>query len=100
MLLVYIKTFFLITKNSLYTFFNHNNQVVVDFKGKSELFNLLFAKQCNLIETRINLPTQILCRTNKSLNTIHFIENDMLSVIRKLDLNKAHEHDQISICIL
>ena len=31
------------------------------------------------------------------MNTIHFTEDDILSVIRKLDPNKAHGHDQISI---
>ena len=43
----------------------HNNQFVVDFKEKSELFNPFSANQCTLIETRSNLPTQILCRPNK-----------------------------------
>ena len=28
----------------------HNNQFVVDFKEKSELFNSFFAKQCTYIE--------------------------------------------------
>ena len=45
-------------------------------------------------------PTQILSRTIKSLNTINFTENDNLSVIKKLDPNKEHGHDQISISML
>ena len=36
-------------------------------------------------------------RTNESLCTINFTEDDLLSVIRKLDRNKALGHDQISI---
>ena len=75
----------------------HNNQFVVDFKEKSELFNSFFAKQCTYIETGSNLPTHILRRTNESLNTINFTEDDILNVIRKLDPSKAHGHDQISI---
>ena len=39
-------------------------------------------------------------RYNDILNTINFTEDDMLSVIRKLDPYKAHGHDQISICVL
>ena len=65
----------------------HNNQFVVDFKEKSELFNSFFAKQCTYIETGSSLPTQLLRRTNESLNTIN--------VMRKLDPSKAHRHDQI-----
>ena len=36
-------------------------------------------------------------RTNECLNTINFTEDNILSVIRKLDPNKAHVGDQISI---
>ena len=35
-------------------------------------------------------------RTNKSLNTINFTEDDISNVMRKLDPNKAHGHDQSS----
>ena len=68
-----------------------NNQFAVDFKEKSELFNSFFAKQCTHIETGSNLPTQILCRTDESFSTINFTEDDILSIIRKLDPNKAHD---------
>ena len=78
----------------------HNNQFVVDFKEKSELFNSFFAEQCTQIESGSNLPSQILCRTNESLNIINFTEDDILSVIRKLDPNEAHAHDEISIRML
>ena len=36
-------------------------------------------------------------RTNESLNTINFTEDDILNVIRTLDPGKAHGHDQINI---
>ena len=78
----------------------HNNQFIVNFKEKSELFNSFFAKQFTYIETGSNLPTQILCRTNKPLNTINFTEDDVLSVIRKLDPGKVHGHDQINISMV
>ena len=78
----------------------HNNQFAIDFKGKSKLFNSFFAKQCTNIETRSNLPTQILRRTNKCLNTINFTKDDILRVISKLNPDKGHGHDQISISII
>ena len=55
----------------------HNNEFVADFKERSELFNPFFAKQCTLTEIRSNLPTQILCRSNKSSNTINFTKSDI-----------------------
>ena len=69
----------------------------MDFKVKSKLFNSFFAKQRTHIETGSNLPTQLLQRTNESLNTINFTEDDNLNVIRKLDTSEAQRHDQISI---
>ena len=74
----------------------HNNQFAADFKEKSKFISSFFAKQCTHIETRSNLTTQILGRTNVSLNTTNFTEDD----IRKLNPNKMHGHDQISICLL
>ena len=61
------------------------------------MFNSFFAKQCTYIETGSSLPTQLLRRTNESLNIINFTEDDILNVIRKLDPSKVHGHDQISI---
>ena len=61
------------------------------------MFNPFFAKQCTYIEAGSSLTTQLLCRTNESLNTIDFTEDDILNVIRKLDPSKAHGHDPISI---
>ena len=61
------------------------------------MFNSFFAKQCTYIETGSSLPTQLLRRTNESLNTINFTKNDILDVRRNLDSSKAHGHDQISI---
>ena len=39
-------------------------------------------------------------RTNESLNTINFTEDNILSVTRKLNPNKAQRHDQTSIRML
>ena len=61
------------------------------------ILKFYFANQCTYIETGSSLPTQLLSRTNESLNTVHFTEYDILNVIRKLDPSKAHGHDQISI---
>ena len=67
---------------------------------KTKLSNSFFAKKSPQIEARSNLPTPIMRRTNESLNTINFTQNDLLSVIRKLNPKKEHVYDQNSICIL
>ena len=61
---------------------------------------LTHSLQSTHIETGSNLPTQILRRTNESLNIINYTEDGSLTVIRKLNPNKAHGHDQISIRML
>ena len=79
---------FLIKKNLFIPPLIHN-QYVVDFKQKTSLFISFFSKQWTHIKTGSNLTTQILRRTNESLNNINFIEDDILSIIRKLDPNRA-----------
>ena len=54
----------------------------------------------NHIDTGSNSPAQISRRTNESLNTMNFTENDILNVIRKLNFNKTHGHNQINIYML
>ena len=63
----------------------HNDNFITDIREKSELFNTFFAQQCSLIENSSTLPTCIFPKTDKSLSTIYFSEED---IIRSLDPNK------------
>ena len=78
----------------------HNNKFVTDFKGKVELFNSFFAKQCSLIKNGSKRPPQLHFLTDKRLSTVKFASNDMLKIIQNLNPNKAHGHDNISIRML
>ena len=71
-----------------------------DFKEKTELFNVFFAKQCSLIEKNSSLLKKLIYLTEKRLSKIRFSEDDIPKIIQNLDTNKAHDHDQISICML
>ena len=50
-----------------------------------------------MVSNNSELPTTLTKRTHKSLSTIIFSTDDILKVIRNLNLNKAHGHDMISI---
>ena len=71
----------------------HQNKHVTDFKGKTEIFNSFFARQCNLINNSSKLPSTFLKRTDKFISSISFSSNDIARIIRDLDSNKAHGHD-------
>ena len=73
----------------------HNNAFVTDFKKKAELLNFYFANQCTLTNSNSTLLVQYL--TNKRLSSFDFSEDDIMKVIQKLDPNKAHGQDNVSI---
>ena len=78
----------------------HDNKFVTDFSKKADLFNSFFAKQYSIIENNSVLPSSINRITDKYLGNIELKEDDIKRIICKLDLNKAHGHDMISICML
>ena len=75
----------------------HNNALVTDFKKKAELFNYYFANQCTLINSNSTLPVNVQYLTDKRLPSFDLSEDDIMKVIQKLDPNKAHGQDNISI---
>ena len=78
----------------------HQGKYVTDFKKKAELFNSFFAKQCSIIQNSSKLPLTLNKKTNNSISSITFNRNDIATIIRSLDPNKAHGYDMISIRML
>ena len=78
----------------------HEGKYVTDFKKKAELFNSFFAKQCSIIQNSSKLPLTLNKKTNNSISSITFNRNDIATIIRSLDPNKAHGYDIISIPML
>ena len=77
----------------------HQDKYVTDFKKKAELFNFLFSKQCcSVIQNSSKLPLTL--SKKRSISSIIFNCNDIATIIRSLDPNKAHGHDMISIRML
>ena len=77
-----------------------NNKIVSDFTEKANLFNDFFATQCTPLSNNTILPSAIFFKTQSRLSSINFEKEDILKIIRKLNVNKAHGHDNISIRML
>ena len=77
----------------------HENCFITDFKEKAELFNSFFSNQCSLLKNCIKQPTNIRYVTDKKLCTINFTTDNIEKIIVSLNPNKAHGHDNISICM-
>ena len=78
----------------------HENKFVTNFKEKAELFNSYFPIQYSLISNSSKLPSHIQYLTDNLLSCESFSRDKIAKVIQNLDPNKAHGHDNISICLL
>ena len=77
-----------------------DNKFITDFKEKSKTFNSFFAKQCSLIANGSTLPSLFPLIKEKSPANIDFSVDDIKNIINKLDSNKVHGDDMISILML
>ena len=64
------------------------------------MFNCFFTKQYSIIDYSSELPSNICKKTDKSISTVTFTSDDIATLIQKLDSNKAHGHDILSIRML
>ena len=78
----------------------HQNRYITKYKDKTELFNNFFANQCSLIKNSSVLPSVLFKRTENVIYSIDFGWDYIAKIIQKLDPNKAHGHDMISIRML
>ena len=78
----------------------HNDKFVSDIKKKCDLFNSYFADQCTPLVNDSKLPSVLTVHTESLLESFHFSADHIGDIIKKLDPNKAHGHDMISIRML
>ena len=83
----------------------HENHFIMDFKEmdfkeNAELLNSFFSKPCSLITNNSKLPTSSSYLTDKSLPTITFSAEDIRKIIRSINPNKAHGHDNLNTRML
>ena len=77
-----------------------DNKLVTDFLDKANLFNNFFSKQCTPISNDSTNPVNISSETRDKLSSTEFCIDDIVKIIRSLNQNKAHDHDEISVHII
>ena len=77
-----------------------NDQIVTNFNEKANNFNKYFSNQCSVIDNSSKLPTDQAPYTTSLLSSIDIKESDILNILKSLDANEAHGHDDISIRML
>ena len=73
-----------------------NGELVSDFEQKANLFNNYFASQCTPIKNGSKLPN-FSYKAEKILTSFDIKDDDILSIIKNLNVDKAHGWDQLSI---
>ena len=74
-----------------------HNKSVTDIKTKANIFNEYFAEQCTLLKNSSVLPINQTFLTQSRLTSLDFNEEEILKIIRALNIRKAHGHDDISM---
>ena len=74
-----------------------DNNFVTDIETKTNIFSTFFAEQCTPLKNSSVLPANQMFLTQSRLNSINFNEDEILKIIRALNMNKVHGHDKISI---
>ena len=92
-----LKTFYNDKKIALIPPLLVNNNFITDIKTKANIFNTFFAEQCTPLKNDSVLPINQMFLTQSKLGTLDFNENEILKIIRALNIHKAHGHDDISI---
>ena len=73
-----------------------NGVFITNFQTKVDIFNELFVEQCSIIPNNSLLPPLIF-RTNNKLSDIAIDGTEILKLTRKLNTNKAHGWEELSI---
>ena len=77
-----------------------NNELISDFKMKENHFSSFFASHCTRLDNKSKVLRRQTYITDRKLSSLQFEDNDVIKIIRSLNTNKAHGHDDISIKML
>ena len=74
-----------------------NDKFLTDMKMEADIFNKFFAEQCTPLKNDSKIPINQIFLTQSRLSSLDFNEDEILKIIRVLNIHKAHGHDDISI---
>ena len=74
-----------------------NDKHVTGIKTKANIFNEYFAEQCTHLKDNSVLPINQIFLTQSKLTSLDFSEEEIIKIIRALNIHKAPGHDDISI---
>ena len=77
-----------------------NDKFVSGNKKKCDIFHSYFAEQCTPPINNSNFPSVLTVHTESFLESFYFFTDHIGDIVKKLDPNKAHGHDMISIHML
>ena len=66
-------------------------------KTKADIFNKFFEEQCTPLKNDSKIPINQIFLTQSRLSSLGFNEDEILKIIRALNIHEAHGHDDISI---
>ena len=95
-----LKTFYKGKKVSLIPPVLIDDKFITDIKTKANIFNKFFADQCTPLKNNDILTTNQIFLTQARLEFLEFNEGEILKIIRALNINKAHGHDDISTSMI
>ena len=95
--LLILKSISIIKKIPCISTLLRQNRYINKHEEKTEIFNNFFANQCSLIDNSNVFPSLLFERSETVIFFINFSLDDIAKVIQKLDPNKGHGHDVISI---
>ena len=73
-----------------------NDKLETDFKKKAH-FNVFFASKCTPLINNSVLPDSVDYVSTARLSSINFNNVDISKIIKSLNINKAHGHNDISV---
>ena len=76
------------------------NKLETGFLKKLITLISFFASKCTRLSNSSSLPSSLDLQTEAKLTSINISDNDILKIIRFLDINKAHGHDDIFIIMV
>ena len=76
------------------------NDIISDFEAKANQLNNFFASQCTPLNNNSKIPENQTYKTNTKLFLIKLMNKDIINIIKSLNEDKVHGHDNISIRML